>query len=268
MPGLPDLYAILEVDAAADALAVRTAYRRLARQHHPDRGGSSKRMARLNAAYAILRDPSMRAGYDAARRQLAAEDRAPRSAPEAERHAQAGYPAGTGYRPGTGTRVTGGPAGPTVVAEGPLTRARARAGAGDGARSDASGRGRERDAEWLAGTAAGSAESGWRTGAAFGGLGGQRSGARSGRMLDFGRYEGWTIAQVARSDPDFLEWLERMPVGRQYRTEIDTCLREVGHRPSVEGAAEHAARPVPTFAKAARSRRLDRMPRFAVLRRG
>jgi len=28
-------------------------------------------------------------------------------------------------------------------------------------------------------------------------------------VLDFGRYRGWTLAQVARQDRDFLEWLQR-----------------------------------------------------------
>jgi curved DNA-binding protein CbpA len=45
--------------------------------------------------------------------------------------------------------------------------------------------------------------------------------------LDFGRYQGWTIEQIARRDPDFLEWLARMPIGRPYATEIDTVLGTV-----------------------------------------
>ncbi len=45
--------------------------------------------------------------------------------------------------------------------------------------------------------------------------------------LDFGRYQGWTIEQVARQDPDFLEWLARMPIGRPYRSEIASVLAAV-----------------------------------------
>jgi curved DNA-binding protein CbpA len=41
-----------------------------------------------------------------------------------------------------------------------------------------------------------------------------------GSLLDFGRYKGWTLGQIAAFDPDFLEWFERSPTGRQYRTEI------------------------------------------------
>jgi curved DNA-binding protein CbpA len=43
-------------------------------------------------------------------------------------------------------------------------------------------------------------------------------------VLDFGRYQGWSLEQVARHDPDFLEWLARMPIGRPYRNEIETVL--------------------------------------------
>ncbi len=43
-------------------------------------------------------------------------------------------------------------------------------------------------------------------------------------ILDFGRYQGWTLDQVARQDPDFLEWLARTPTGRPYRAEIDSLL--------------------------------------------
>jgi curved DNA-binding protein CbpA len=43
-------------------------------------------------------------------------------------------------------------------------------------------------------------------------------------VLDFGRYQGWSLEQVGRHDPDFLEWLARMPIGRPYRVEIENVL--------------------------------------------
>lgn len=50
----------------ASADEIRVAYRRLAQQAHPDRaGGSAARMADLNAAWHVLRDPGRRALYDA-----------------------------------------------------------------------------------------------------------------------------------------------------------------------------------------------------------
>ncbi|HVM29970.1 MAG TPA: DnaJ domain-containing protein [Candidatus Limnocylindrales bacterium] len=53
---------------------------------------------------------------------------------------------------------------------------------------------------------------------------GMPPGPPEGSVLEFGRYAGWTLGQVKRSDPDFLEWLMRVPAGRQYRTEITELL--------------------------------------------
>jgi curved DNA-binding protein CbpA len=49
-------------------------------------------------------------------------------------------------------------------------------------------------------------------------------GPPDGSVIDFGRYRGWTLGQIRRTDPDFLEWLMRAPAGRQYRREIETLL--------------------------------------------
>jgi hypothetical protein len=43
-------------------------------------------------------------------------------------------------------------------------------------------------------------------------------------VLDFGRYAGWSLRQVALRDPNYLEWLRRTPGGRQYQTEIVAVL--------------------------------------------
>jgi len=45
-------------------------------------------------------------------------------------------------------------------------------------------------------------------------------------VLDFGRYEGWTIAQLARHDPDYLRWLSRHSSGIRYRRQIDEALHK------------------------------------------
>ena len=68
-----DYYAILEVPPTASDAEIRRAYRRLARQYHPDLNKqlptSDQRIKRLNEAYATLSDPSARAAYDATREQ-------------------------------------------------------------------------------------------------------------------------------------------------------------------------------------------------------
>jgi curved DNA-binding protein CbpA len=52
-------------------------------------------------------------------------------------------------------------------------------------------------------------------------------GRPSGTVLDFGRYRGWSLGQIASHDPDFLEWLERSPAGRHLRGEIAGIRRTV-----------------------------------------
>ena len=49
-------------------------------------------------------------------------------------------------------------------------------------------------------------------------------GSASGSVLDFGRYAGWSLGELARHDPDFLEWLARTPGGRRYKGEIERLL--------------------------------------------
>ncbi len=51
-------------------------------------------------------------------------------------------------------------------------------------------------------------------------------GPSSGTVLDFGRYAGWSFGQIARHDPDFLEWLVRTPIGRPYHAEIESLLAQ------------------------------------------
>jgi DnaJ-class molecular chaperone len=66
-----DLYGVLGLDAGASAEEITRAYRRLARDLHPDtsRGASSAdHFAALTTAYEVLRDPGRRAAYDRARR--------------------------------------------------------------------------------------------------------------------------------------------------------------------------------------------------------
>ncbi len=70
---MDDYYAILGLDSAASPESIKVAYRRLARETHPDRktysteaekATLSLRMAELNEAYAVLSDTKRRREYD------------------------------------------------------------------------------------------------------------------------------------------------------------------------------------------------------------
>ena len=77
----PDCYAVLGLSEDADTAAVRRAYRRLARDCHPDANPDDPRAAErfltLAAAYAVLGHPARRVAYDGRCRHAKAVGAAP-----------------------------------------------------------------------------------------------------------------------------------------------------------------------------------------------
>ncbi|MDD5589965.1 MAG: molecular chaperone DnaJ [Candidatus Portnoybacteria bacterium] len=59
-----DYYEILGVAKNASADEIKKAYRRLAREYHPDKGGDEKKFKEINEAYQVLSDPHKRSQYD------------------------------------------------------------------------------------------------------------------------------------------------------------------------------------------------------------
>ena len=55
-------------------------------------------------------------------------------------------------------------------------------------------------------------------------------GRPSGSVLPFGRHLGWSIGEVARVDPGYLEWLEHRREGAPFAQEIDDTLVATGFR--------------------------------------
>src|SRR5438093_9607993 len=83
-----DYYRILGVDRNADDKTLKSAYRRLARKHHPDVAktkDAGERFKEISEAYEVLSDPEQRQRYDAL-------------GPDWQRHAQAQPGAPGGFR--------------------------------------------------------------------------------------------------------------------------------------------------------------------------
>jgi molecular chaperone DnaJ len=204
----PDPYKTLQVDPEAEDEVIAAAYRRLARKYHPDVAGGDEaaaRMAAINAAWEVVGDPVRRAAFD---RQRAVQGALARRTAEAE------------------------------SARGESARAgSARAGsAADGAPAPRPPETVSRD--WTSGrsTFGGGYDPSMHT-ADGAGAAGPPPGNAAGSVLTFGRYEGWSLGEIARRDIEYLEWLDRMPIGRPYRDEIDGFLRASGRRRSAESEA-------------------------------
>jgi DnaJ-class molecular chaperone len=81
-----DYYKTLGVGRDADEKTIKSAYRKLARKHHPDvNKGSSERFKEISEAHTVLSDPEKRKRYDTL-------------GPDWERFAQAGANPGAGAR--------------------------------------------------------------------------------------------------------------------------------------------------------------------------
>ena len=59
-----DYYKTLQIDRDASPEAIKKAYRKLASQHHPDKGGDHKKFKDINEAYQVIGDKDKRAKYD------------------------------------------------------------------------------------------------------------------------------------------------------------------------------------------------------------
>jgi curved DNA-binding protein CbpA len=202
MPEPVDAYKVLQVDPEAEDEVIRAAYRRLARKYHPDLAfgpDAATRMAALNAAWGLIGEPTARAAYDRARA-LAGGSRLGR--PSSAEPSPTGGARPPSTRPSAGSRER-----PPETVSRDWTSGRSTQGGG----YDES----MRAADGL-------------------GAAGPPPGNPSGSVLTFGRFNGWSLGEIARRDLEYVEWLDRMPIGRAYREEIDGILRATGRRQSAE----------------------------------
>jgi DnaJ-class molecular chaperone len=61
---MKDHYSTLGLEAGASEEEVRRAYKKLAMQHHPDRGGNAAEFQQIQEAYSTLSDPGRRAEWE------------------------------------------------------------------------------------------------------------------------------------------------------------------------------------------------------------
>jgi hypothetical protein len=230
---VPDPYKVLQVEPDASDEIIEAAYKRLAKRYHPDVAAgpdAQQRMVRINQARDMLRDPVRRAAVDRARTRAAGTS-ARVAAADGRTHAGS-----YGSRP-----APAGPAGPAQEG-GPERQPAAFPGMrdpGQGGFQRASGE--PASTSWPPGrSTTGHAYDARTMGAPQGtGAAGPPPGNPSGSRLTFGRYIGWTLGEVARTDLEYLEWLDRVPIGRIYQAEIDVLLRQHGRRSRPDDEPRH-----------------------------
>jgi hypothetical protein len=180
-----DPYAVLGVRPSATTATIAAAYRTLARRHHPDVSAApdaEQRMADINAAWAILRDPGRRLAWD---------------------KAHAAKLLATAHEAGAAGRSADG-------------------------RSPAGRRGHDDNDRGAATT--------WRRGPHGEGAAGPPPGNPRGSVLHFGRHIGWSLGEIARVDPGYLQWLATHRDGGRYRAEIEAILGPMHAKPEQTAA--------------------------------
>ena len=58
------MYDVLGLDKGASSGEIKKAYHKLAREHHPDKGGDPEKFKKVQEAYEILSDPEKRSNFD------------------------------------------------------------------------------------------------------------------------------------------------------------------------------------------------------------
>ncbi len=211
-----DPYKILQVDSEAEDEVIQAAYRRLARKYHPDLAtapDAAARMTAINVAWELIGEPPARRAYDRGR---AAGAGAGSTGPAAAGAGATG--SATDRAQPTNPRGSAGSARPGATAQPPPPETVSR--------------------DWTSGrsTVGGGYDESMRAAEGFGAAG-PPPGRPSGTVLNFGRYAGWSLGEVARTDIEYVEWLDRAPIGRNYRAEIDGILRASGRRRSADADA-------------------------------
>ena len=197
-----DHHEVLQVRPDASEDVIRAAYRALARRYHPDTSVDAEsvpQMVLVNRAWEILGNAERRSLYD---REHGIEPRPTVSAEGAHPRATWSGPGEARAAGASGPVHDAGPGGPGFGGGRPPVQ-----------RRGADGRVIE-----------------WRNAPDGTGGAGEPPGLPSGTILPFGRFIAWSIGEIARYDPGYLEWLDQRPEGVPYRAEIDATLKRLGWR--------------------------------------
>ena len=195
MPEPLDAYKVLQVDPEADDEVIQAAYRRLARKYHPDLSSDAEAAGRMAALNAAWALIGKPSARAAYDRGRAARGRAAPAAPA----------------PATPAATVG--QAPRAAPPAPETVSR----------------------DWTSGRSTHGGGFDPSMGRADGlGAAGPPPGRPSGSVLNFGRYSGWSLGEIAGRDIEYIEWLDRTPIGRTYREEVDALLRAAGRRRSAD----------------------------------
>ena len=205
-------YTELEVRHDASDAHIKRRWRELAREHHPDRAAGDRdetarlttRMARINAAYDLLRDPVRRAAYDSSPAGRRARGGAARVAfdDEIEPQPRSGPPPPPRTRPVTArfdTTTAFRPRNARLDGSRPASTARPLRG------HEPRQRRRAEEPDLRASTPTGPAVA--------------RRSERGVRMptldearqteINFGKYHGYTLGEVELLDPAYIDWIAR-----------------------------------------------------------
>jgi hypothetical protein len=95
-----DYYTVLGAERDDSRAEIERRYKRLAVEHHPDRGGDEEEMKAINEAWGVLKDDATREAYDATRRrgrisEYVAPEFVPSTTPGAQADALGGRLAGS-----------------------------------------------------------------------------------------------------------------------------------------------------------------------------
>jgi len=188
-----DPYRTLQIDPEADDEVVKAAYRGLARKYHPDIAPGAEAAARM-------------AAINAAWELIGEPDKRRRYDRSRMIRTYADEPVAS---------ATSAPSAPPRPAQTPPRPPE------------------EVSRDWTSGrsSAGGGYEASMRAAEGLGAAG-PPPGRPTGSVVNFGRYAGWSLGEIARTDLEYIEWLDRTPIGRPYRDEIDQILRKAGRRTS------------------------------------